>query len=199
MCFRKLGKSNQNLSEKKIRGQKSKSATSKKKISNAKNESQEKKATFDKSKTMMTIDYIFGPGVSKKIDFSKVSFVHSRKTGRIKQLEDKQTGRVLFTFRPNGTIAPTLAGASMMVSGKFDPKSKWIVTVLDGVSEVVASGKTVFSKHVVRINETARPGDDVVIVNEKRELLAVGRLVSSGSTVKQFKRGQAVKVREGSS
>jgi len=155
------------------------------------------KNKFDKIKSEMTLDYIFGRNVSKNIDFSKIEFVHSRKTGRIKQLEDKESGKVLFTFRPNGTIAPTPTGASMMISTGVDPKAKWILTVIDGVSEIIAGGKTIFCKHVVSCSDALRPAEDVVIVNEKKELLAVGHAVIGGPIVKQFKRGQAVKVREG--
>jgi 7-cyano-7-deazaguanine tRNA-ribosyltransferase len=156
-----------------------------------------RKYEFDESKTRMTLDYLFGSGVSKKIDFSKIDFVHSRKTGRIKQLEDKASGRVMFTFRPNGSIVPTLLGARAMLTSNAKPRARWIVTVIDGISEIVSSGKTVFCKHVVSCEDALRAGDDVVILNERKELLAVGRAVINGSAMKQFKRGQAVKVREG--
>ncbi len=69
--------------------------------------------------------------------------------------------------------------------------------MINGVSDVVSSGKTVFCKHVVRCDDSLRAGEDVVILNERKELLAVGRTVMSGGAVKQFKRGQAIKVREG--
>ncbi len=154
---------------------------------------------FDESKIKMALDYLFGPGVSKKIDFSKIALVHSRKTGRIKQLEDKVSGKVMFTFRPNGSMAPTLLGARAMLSGNANRRARWIVTVSNGVSEIVSSGKTVFCKHVLICDNTLRAGDDVVILNERKELLAVGRAVINGSAMKQFKRGQAVKVREGAS
>jgi predicted RNA-binding protein (TIGR00451 family) len=152
---------------------------------------------FDESKTRMTLDYLFGSGVSKKIDFSKIVFVHSRKTGRIKQLENRASGKVMFTFRPNGSIAPTLLGARAMLYGSTNPRARWIVKVIDGVSEIVSSGKTVFCKHVVSCENALCAGDDVIILNERKELLAVGRALINGSAMKQFKRGQAVKVREG--
>jgi predicted RNA-binding protein (TIGR00451 family) len=159
----------------------------------------DQKKAFDISKTKMTMDYLFGEGVSKKIDFSKISFVHSRKTGRIRQLEEVSSGKVLFTFRPNGSIAPTLLGAKLLLSGARNFRAAWIITVMDGVSEIVAQGKTVFCKHVVRCEDALRANDDVVILNEKKELLAVGRAVINGRAMKEFKRGQAVKVREGAS
>lgn len=155
-------------------------------------------AEFDRLKTAMTIDYIFGRGTSKSIDFSKVVFHHSRKTGRIRQLEDRESGKVLFTFRSNGTIAPSIDGASMLMSGMRKRNSpRWVVTVMEGVSDFVSSGKTVFCKHVANCSDKLRAGEDVVIVDEERKILAVGRAVLDGSAVKEFKRGQAIKVREG--
>ena len=161
-----------------------------------------KREQFDKSKTSMSLDYIFGSKTSAKMDFSRVAFAHSRRTGRIRHLTDKTTGDVLFSFRPNGSIAPTVAGALLLTSKKSNPKrsssNDWEITVIDGVSEVVSKGKTVFCKHVVSCSDSLRPGEDVSILNEKGELLAVGKSVLGGPTVKQFKRGQAVKIREGS-
>jgi len=153
---------------------------------------------FDESKIKMSLDYIFGRNISKRINFSTFSYIHSRKTGRLKQIEMPPNGRVQFTFRPNGTIAPTVSGAQFLTSGKSNPKLRNTVTVIDGVSEVVGGGKTVFCKHVVSCSDSLRAGEDIVIINEKRKLLAVGRAVLNGPAMKQFKRGQAVKVREGS-
>src|SRR5271169_1553195 len=117
---------------------------------------------------MMSLDYIFGRKTSEKMDFSNVVFLHSRRTGRIKQLTDESSGKVLFSFRPNGTIAPTVAGAQLLGSRKNNSKKarRWEVTVIDEVSEVVSKGKTVFCKHVVSCSDLLRPGDDVSIMNE---------------------------------
>ncbi|MGI0091970.1 MAG: PUA domain-containing protein, partial [Nitrososphaerales archaeon] len=60
-------------------------------------------------------------------------------------------------------------------------------------------GRTVFCKHVVDCADLLRAGQDVAVLNEKGELLAAGRTLLSGPTIKQFKRGAAVKIREGSS
>lgn len=152
---------------------------------------------FDKSKTVMTFDYVFGAGVSKSIEFSQISFLHSRKTGRIRQLRDAVTGKILFTYRPNGTIAPTVKGASMLLSQPRNQRARWIVAVMNEVTEFVSGGKTVFCKHVVRVDDSLRSGEDVVVINMKKDILAVGRAVIDGFSMKQFKRGQAVKVREG--
>lgn len=152
---------------------------------------------FDESKFKMSLDYIFGRNASRRIDFSTLSHIHSRKTGRLKHIDERSSGKVLFSFRANGTIAPTVLGASALMGVKGVPKGRSVVTVMDGVSEIVASGKTIFCKHVASCSDSLRPNEDVVVANERRELLAVGRSVVGGAAMKQFKRGQAVKVREG--
>jgi conserved protein with predicted RNA binding PUA domain len=152
----------------------------------------------------MSLDYIFGYGTSKRIDVEGIDFEYSKKTGRIRHVIDRPTGQVMFTFRPNGSIAPTILGAQALIysSGKktkgFGKKRpRWIVTVLDGVSEFIAQGKTVFCRHVVSCDKSLLAGEDVVILNEKGDLLGVGKTTVPALVMKQFKKGVAVKIREG--
>ncbi len=161
-----------------------------------------KRDEFSKSKLAMSLDYIFGRGTSRSLDFSNLEFQHSNRTGRIKYVGMKDSKELLFTFRPNGSIAPTLRAYRILLSKsklkKIRLRPKWTVTVIDGVSDIVSNGRTVFCKHVASCNDSLRAGQDVVVLNENGELLATGRSVLSGPTIKQFKRGVAVKVREGS-
>ena len=151
-----------------------------------------------KSKIVMSLDYIFGKGTSKALADHKLAFEYSRRTGRLRYVLN-EASEILFTLRSNGSIAPTLSGAELLLSGSSKKKARadWVVTVLDGVSDIVSKGKTVFCKHVVWCSDNLRAGEDVAILNESGKLLAVGRTVVSGPTMKQFKRGPAVKVREG--
>ncbi|MDA4130388.1 MAG: hypothetical protein OK457_06420 [Thaumarchaeota archaeon] len=162
----------------------------------------ERKNEFAKSKFAMSLDYIFGKGTSRNLDFENIDFQHSRRTGRLKYVALKSSEKILFTFRPNGTIAPTLLGAELLLSkrkiSKINSRPPWIVTVRDGVSDFVSKGKTVFCKHVVSCSTHLLPGEDVAVLNESGTLLAMGRSVLAGSVMKQFKRGAAVKIREGS-
>lgn len=162
----------------------------------------ENKNVFNRSKLAMSIDYIFGKGASKALSYSELELVYSRRTGRLKYITDRTSNQILFTFRPNGSIAPTVDGAGLLLS-KFDLSSKlekrpqWTVTVVEGVSDLVSAGKTAFCKHIVHCNDSLRAGDDVAILSESGRLLAVGRAILPGPLMKQFKRGPAIKVREG--
>ena len=160
-----------------------------------------KRDEFSKSKLTMTLDYIFGKNTSPALKYSDLEFKYSRRTGRLKYVLAKGAKSVLFSFRPNGSIAPTMQGFAMLLSNhklvKLKTRPRWSVTVIDGVSEVVSGGKTVFCKHVVACSDSLRAGQDVAILNEKGDLLATGRTIIAGPLMKQFKRGAAVKVREG--
>ncbi|MEM3703718.1 MAG: PUA domain-containing protein [Candidatus Bathyarchaeia archaeon] len=46
-------------------------------------------------------------------------------------------------------------------------------------------------------NSEIRPKDEVIVVNEKGDFLAVGKAVLSGEEMTAFKSGVAVKVRRG--
>ena len=160
-----------------------------------------KRAEFSKSKLAMSLDYIFGKNTSKALDYSAITFQHSRRTGRLRYVLESGSQNVLFSFRPNGSIAPSRHGFLKLLSKcnlkTLHNRPRWSITVLNDVSPVVSRGKTVFSKHVVCCSDQLRAGEDVAILNEKGELLAAGKSILAGQTIKQFKRGAAVKVREG--
>lgn len=172
-------------------------------VSQGRSSYNKKKDEFSKLKLALSLQYIFSPSAGKKIDFEKLEYQYSKKTGRLKYVLDLDTKGVLFSFRANGSIAPTVAGALYLLGRKELPKigekkrPRYVVTVLDGVSDLIAQGKTVFCKHVVSADKSLRGNEDVVIMNESGKLLGVGRSVLAGPIMKQFKRGVAVKVREG--
>src|SRR5271169_4839188 len=72
-----------------------------------------RKIEFWKLKLRMSLDYIFGIRTAEKIDYEELVFQFSNKTGRPRQIVQKD-GDVLFSFRPNGSIAPTVDGAKLM-------------------------------------------------------------------------------------
>lgn len=74
---------------------------------------------------------------------------------------------------------------------------KYIVKVRDEVAEFIAEGGDVFAVHVVEVDDAVRPKDEVVVTDEKRNVLAVGHAVLSGEEMRAFKRGVAVKTRRG--
>ncbi|MEM3606959.1 MAG: PUA domain-containing protein, partial [Candidatus Bathyarchaeia archaeon] len=61
----------------------------------------------------------------------------------------------------------------------------------------VAEGKNVFAKHIIEVDDALRPQDEVIVVDENDNLVAVGKAVLSGEEMKSFKHGVAIKVRRG--
>ena len=167
-------------------------------------QSNRRRVEFWKSKLRSSLDYIFGEGTTRNIQYDELAFQFSNRTGRLKQIVHKENGEVFFSFRPNGSIAPTIQGMKLMWKwGKLrknmgvKSRPRWIVTVVDGVTDVVSQGKTVFCRHIFYCDDSLRANEDVAIMNQRGELLAVGRTILAGSEMKQFKRGVAVKVRQG--
>jgi len=71
------------------------------------------------------------------------------------------------------------------------------VVVGDESEPFVREGKNTFAKFVDEVDPEIRPGDEVLVVHERGELLAVGRAELSADGMVDFDSGMAVKVREG--
>ena len=139
-------------------------------------------------------DYQFGKGVGAKLFPENVEIVRSKRTGRIRYVY--LDGKRLATLRPtNGLFSLSISGAKRIVQNAGS--TKCLVTVRNDVSKFIAKGGDVFAKHVVRADGDIRPTDEVIVVDEGCEVLAVGRAVLSGEEMKAFSRGVAVKVRRG--
>jgi predicted RNA-binding protein (TIGR00451 family) len=140
-------------------------------------------------------DYQFGKGVGLKLFPENVETIYSKRTGRIRYVYFD--GKRLATLRPtDGLFSLSIAGAKRIVEN--NALAKCFVTIKDDVSKFISEGGDVFAAHVVKANCEVRPKDEVIVVNSKREVLAVGRAVLSCEEMKAFKRGVAVKVRHGS-
>ena len=139
-------------------------------------------------------DYQFGKGTGTKLFLEDVEIVRSKRTGRIRYVY--LDGKRLATLRPtDGLFSLSIAGAKRIVENASS--ARCLVTVRDDVSKFIAEGGDVFAKHVVKADCDIRPKDEVIIVDEMREVLAVGRAVLSGEEMIAFTRGVAVKVRRG--
>jgi predicted RNA-binding protein (TIGR00451 family) len=139
-------------------------------------------------------DYQFGREVGTALFPENVKIVFSRNTGRIRYiyLEGKRLG----TMRPtDGFFSLSIDGAKRVVDGA--QSAKCFVTVRNDVAKFIAEGGDVFAAHIVSADDEVRAKDEVIVLDEEAEVLAVGRAVLSGEEMKAFKRGVAVKVRRG--
>ena len=139
-------------------------------------------------------DYQFGREVGVKLFPENVEILYSKRTGRIRYVY--LDGKRLATLRPtDGLFSLSVVGAKRLVENTCS--AKCFVTVQNDVSEFIAQGGDVFAIHVVKADGEIRPKEEVIVVDEKGKVLAVGRAVLSGEEMKVFKSGVAVKVRRG--
>jgi predicted RNA-binding protein (TIGR00451 family) len=69
--------------------------------------------------------------------------------------------------------------------------------VQNAVARYIAEGGDVFAVHVVKVNEEVGAKDEVIAIDENRQVLAVGRTILSADEIRAFKTGVAVKTRHG--
>lgn len=134
----------------------------------------------------MGVDHLLFPR-NAKIEYS-------RRTGRIRNVY--LNGVRLATMRPtDGLFSLSLTGAERLAG--HPNRAKCVATVKSDVAEFVAAGGDVFAVHMLYAHEDIRAKDEVIVVDENNNLLAVGRAVLSSEEMTAFKRGVAVKVRRG--
>jgi predicted RNA-binding protein (TIGR00451 family) len=71
------------------------------------------------------------------------------------------------------------------------------VKVTPGVEAFIRKGGNVFAKHVIGVDPELRPEEEVLVVDKRDRLLAVGRSFFNAIEMQSFKIGIAVKVRHG--
>jgi predicted RNA-binding protein (TIGR00451 family) len=148
----------------------------------------------DLSKIRSVANYQFGKRVGSKLFPEKVEIFYSRNTGRIRYVY--LDGKRLATMRPtDGLFSLSITGAKRIVDDAGS--AKCFVTVRDDVARFIAEGGDVFAAHVVKTDDEIRPKDEVIVIDEKGSVLAVGHAVLSAEEMRAFRRGVAVKVRRG--
>ena len=139
-------------------------------------------------------DYQFGIGVGNILFPVGVEICYSKKTGRIRYVY--LAGKRLATLRPtDGLFALSIYGAKRIITNSCN--ATCVVVVQNTVSPFIAKGGNVFAAHVLKANDEIRPKDEVIVVDEGKQVLAVGRALLSGTEMEAFKTGVAVKVRRG--
>lgn len=143
----------------------------------------------------MRADYQFGPEAGEALTSRGIRVEVSKRTGKPRYIYDLD-GKLLATIRWNdGFLALTLEGARLLKEHFKPPKLR--VIVKNEVREFIKQGRSVFAKHVVKVDPEIRCGDEIIVVDEEDNLLAVGRAVLSSYEMLAFNSGVAVKVRRG--
>jgi uncharacterized protein with predicted RNA binding PUA domain len=147
-----------------------------------------------KQKVRCIADYQFGKGVGQKLFPDNIEIQLSPRTGRIRYIN--VGGERLATLRPtDGRLSLSIKAAQTMA--ERIPEAKCFVTVQNAVAPYIAKGGDVFAVHVVAVDEEVGAKDEVIAVDENRQVLAVGRTLLSSAEIRAFKTGVAVKARHG--
>jgi predicted RNA-binding protein (TIGR00451 family) len=139
-------------------------------------------------------DYQFGDGTGTRLFPDDVVVTHSRNTGKIRHIHLNE--ELLATLRPTtGLFVLTVAGAKRLILGS-NPLHLW-VKLEDFAEPFVVKGRSAFAKHVIDADEEIRANEEVVVISQKNDVLAVGRALLTGAEMKAFERGVAVRIRRG--
>ena len=140
-------------------------------------------------------DYQLGFGAGAALFPDEVRIVHSRNTGRIRHIYLEKD--LLATFRPNdGLFTLTIFAAKRLM--ERIPSLAYTVIVSEEAAEFVAQGKNVFAKHVVDAGDRIRPGEEVIILSDRGDVVGTGKALLLAEEMRTFKTGVAVKTRRGS-
>ncbi len=144
-----------------------------------------------------TLDMQFGSSIGTRLvmqDGIEITFRKSRKTGRIRNIFFNK-GHVFSINARSGRIILTREGAKILHRNLDFPGYR--VVIMEDAIPFVRKGKSVFSRFVLECDEEIRPGDQVLVVDEKDELLAWGKALLNRKEMMDFDTGAAVNVKKG--
>jgi len=149
---------------------------------------------FDLRKIMAIADFQFGKGAGEAMFQGEVKIIKSKNTGKIRNVI--VDGEHVASLRAeDGLFTLKIDGARRLHN--FFPFPILRVVVNDDSAEFNREGRNVFAKFVINCDKGIRPGDEVLIVDAKDDLLAVGKSIMNCWEMLHFSKGMCVKVREG--
>lgn len=152
------------------------------------------KRNLDILRLRAVADMQFGKGAGKALIKKNVELIKSKKTGRIRNIG--LDGRHLLSLRARDGLFTLKADGARVLHKKFKPP-KLRVVVQSDTAEFNREGKNVFAKFVKECDEGLRPRDEVLVVDEEDELVAVARALMNREEMLSFSKGIAARVREG--
>lgn len=150
----------------------------------------------DELRALRTIaDYQFGvsAGVALFPTPDQLSIERSS-TGRPQQIR-RSNGDRLVSVGLDGRFTLGVAGGRCLVDELESPTGR--VVVGDESEPFVRDGKNVFAKFVTSVDGDIRAGDELAVVHECGDVLAVGRAELDAQSILDFNSGMAVMVRSG--
>jgi predicted RNA-binding protein (TIGR00451 family) len=139
--------------------------------------------------------YQWGKNAGDVASVEGIQVVFSRSTGKIRHVTLEK--EIIFTVVPTtGLLTPTYRGGEVLLQHNID--ERFLITMAKDASEFVARGKSALAKFVIDADSNVKAGEEVLVVDENRQLLGTGRTLLSGSEMLVFNRGVAVVIRHSS-
>lgn len=148
----------------------------------------------DERRIKYIADYQFGPGSGEYLFKGDINIVKSRKTGKIRHI-----------YHDDHLLANLRASDGVLVLGKkgarklhqYLPYPQNRVVVNEEAEPFAMEGKSIFAKFVIDCDVNIKASEEVLIVNQKDELLAFGKSILCAPEIMDFNTGQAIKTRKG--
>ncbi len=150
--------------------------------------------TFDLRKIRAIADFQFGRGAGEALFQGDVKIIKSKNTGKIRNVV--VDGKHVASLRAEDGLFTLKLDGGIRLHRYFKPLHMRVVVNEDS-AQFNRGGRNVFSKFVLDCDGNIRPGDEVLIVDEGDNFLAVGRALMNCWEMKKFKKGMCIKVREG--
>lgn len=137
-------------------------------------------------------DYQFGHGASEALFKGNVDIIKSKNTGMIRNIH--VDGKHILSMRNDGFFTLKLDGGILLHKAFPFPRMRVIVT--RDSEEFNRKGKNVFARFVKDMDNSLRPYDEVLVVNENDDLIGVGRTFFNWQEIRTLKKGMVVEIRE---
>ena len=138
-------------------------------------------------------DYQFGKGTGEMLFPENVEFQFSI-TGRVRTILLGKS-RIATIRAQDGLLTLGVTGARRLHGFIRFPGHR--VVVNSDSAPFVLKGKNAFARHVVAADPDIRAGQEILVVDEKDNLLATGKAVLCATEMLAFRKGMAVDTRSG--
>lgn len=139
--------------------------------------------------------YQWGENAGSVANKEGIQVVFSRSTGKIRHVTIEN--EIIFTVVPTtGLLTPTFKGGEILLQENID--DTFLVTMEKDSAEFVAKGKSALAKFIKKASSNLKAGEEVLVIDELRQLLGTGKSLLSGREMLVFDRGVAVVIRHSS-
>ncbi len=132
-------------------------------------------------------------GVGRKFIPENILIIRSPRTYRIRAI--LLEGKVIATIRASDYRLLLRIHGGIRLNNILE-KPFLRVMVSNKYAQFIAEGGNVFAPHIVFMDPEIKPHDEVLVVDEDWNLLAVGKAILPGWIATLFSRGEVIRVRE---